>query len=118
MFKQKLLTFSSTSKVPGDKTRESCFFFLFVGLGIMAMLIDALVERGMKVAEREKREEERVKQKATVHQIQEHALTTTKMKKAYQEERQYKKKVQEEFVKQNRFRLQKQNRKNKYDVLR
>ena len=37
------------------------------------------------------------------------------MKKAYQEERQYKKKVQEEFVKQNRFRLQKQNRKNKYD---
>lgn len=76
----------------------------------MAMLIDALVERGMKVAEREKREEERAKQKATMHQIQEHALTATKMKKSYQEEQQYKKKVLEESVKQHRFKRQKQNR--------
>ena len=76
----------------------------------MAMLIDASVEQGMKAAERERQEEERMRQKETMHRIQEQAATTTKIKAAYQDELVVRKQLEEESIKQHRFHRQKQKR--------
>ena len=40
--------------VPGNATRIASFVFLFTGLGIMAMIVDAIVERGIKASEQER----------------------------------------------------------------
>ena len=90
--------------VPGNATRIASFVFLFTGLGIMAMILDAIVERGIKASEQERREEERRRQKETTRSIQETAATSEKVKAAYEEEVNVRRKVEEEKQKQYAFR--------------
>ena len=90
--------------VPSSATRIASFVFLFTGLGIMAMIVDALVERGIKAAEQERYEEERRRQKETTRSIQETTVTSEKVKAAYREEINIRRQVEKEVQMQHAFR--------------